>query len=90
MDAPRFARNVEAQYRGMWQRWCARPRPVSPPLALGRGRGKLFGECAQQGGHPERITVIPSALLSSRAYYCHSEHITVILEHITVILSTLL
>jgi predicted O-linked N-acetylglucosamine transferase (SPINDLY family) len=24
MDAPRFARNVEAAYRGVWQRWCAR------------------------------------------------------------------
>jgi predicted O-linked N-acetylglucosamine transferase (SPINDLY family) len=24
MDAPRFARNVEAAYRHMWQRWCAR------------------------------------------------------------------
>jgi predicted O-linked N-acetylglucosamine transferase (SPINDLY family) len=24
MDAPRFARNVEAAYRVMWQRWCAR------------------------------------------------------------------
>jgi predicted O-linked N-acetylglucosamine transferase (SPINDLY family) len=23
MDAPRFARNVEAAYRNMWQRWCA-------------------------------------------------------------------
>jgi predicted O-linked N-acetylglucosamine transferase (SPINDLY family) len=23
MDAPRFARNVEAAYRLMWQRWCA-------------------------------------------------------------------
>ena len=23
MDAPRFARNVEAAYRGMWERWCA-------------------------------------------------------------------
>ena len=22
MDAPRFARNVEAAYRSMWQRWC--------------------------------------------------------------------
>jgi len=25
MDAPRFARNVEAAYRSMWQRWCASP-----------------------------------------------------------------
>src|SRR5581483_4397893 len=23
MNAPRFARNVEAAYRSMWQRWCA-------------------------------------------------------------------
>jgi predicted O-linked N-acetylglucosamine transferase (SPINDLY family) len=22
MDAPRFARNIEAAYRGMWRRWC--------------------------------------------------------------------
>jgi predicted O-linked N-acetylglucosamine transferase (SPINDLY family) len=30
MDAPRFARNVEAAYRQMWRSWCAeagRPRP---------------------------------------------------------------
>ncbi len=26
MDAPRFARNVEAAYRKMWQCWCARQR----------------------------------------------------------------
>jgi predicted O-linked N-acetylglucosamine transferase (SPINDLY family) len=25
MNAPRFARNVEAAYRSAWQRWCARP-----------------------------------------------------------------
>ena len=25
MDAPRFARNVEAAYRSIWQRWCANP-----------------------------------------------------------------
>jgi predicted O-linked N-acetylglucosamine transferase (SPINDLY family) len=25
MDAPRFARGIEAAYRSMWQRWCARP-----------------------------------------------------------------
>ena len=24
MDAPRFARNLEAAYREMWQRWCAK------------------------------------------------------------------
>jgi predicted O-linked N-acetylglucosamine transferase (SPINDLY family) len=24
MDAPRFARNIEAAYRQMWQRWCAK------------------------------------------------------------------
>jgi thioredoxin-like negative regulator of GroEL len=23
MDAPRYARNVEAAYRSMWQRWCS-------------------------------------------------------------------
>ena len=23
LDAPRFARNLEAAYRGAWQRWCA-------------------------------------------------------------------
>jgi hypothetical protein len=22
MDAPRFARNMEAAYRRMWRRWC--------------------------------------------------------------------
>ena len=22
MDAPRFARNVEAAYRNVWRRWC--------------------------------------------------------------------
>jgi len=28
MDAPRFARNLEAAYRTMWQRWCAgKPSP---------------------------------------------------------------
>jgi protein O-GlcNAc transferase len=26
MDAPRFARNVEAAYRSMWERWCAAPK----------------------------------------------------------------
>jgi predicted O-linked N-acetylglucosamine transferase (SPINDLY family) len=29
MDAPRFARNVEAAYRGAWQRWCAQRK--APP-----------------------------------------------------------
>ena len=24
MDAPRFARQIEAAYRDMWRRWCAR------------------------------------------------------------------
>jgi predicted O-linked N-acetylglucosamine transferase (SPINDLY family) len=24
LDAPRFARNVEAVYRRLWERWCAR------------------------------------------------------------------
>ena len=24
MDAPRFVRNVEAAYRTMWRRWCAK------------------------------------------------------------------
>jgi predicted O-linked N-acetylglucosamine transferase (SPINDLY family) len=26
MDAPRFARNIEAAYREMWLRWCAKGR----------------------------------------------------------------
>ena len=25
MDALRFARNIEAAYRSMWERWCANP-----------------------------------------------------------------
>jgi protein O-GlcNAc transferase len=28
MDAPRFARNVEAAYRSMWERWCAGQTPI--------------------------------------------------------------
>jgi predicted O-linked N-acetylglucosamine transferase (SPINDLY family) len=28
-DAPRFARNVEAAYRGMWERWCANGSPTA-------------------------------------------------------------
>jgi predicted O-linked N-acetylglucosamine transferase (SPINDLY family) len=31
MDAPRFARNLEAAYRTMWHRWCAQPAPASVP-----------------------------------------------------------
>ena len=27
MDAPRFARNVEAAYREMWRKWCAENHP---------------------------------------------------------------
>lgn len=27
MDAPRFARNLEAAFRGMWQTWCANQSP---------------------------------------------------------------
>lgn len=27
MDAPRFARNMEAAYRTMWRKWCADPTP---------------------------------------------------------------
>jgi predicted O-linked N-acetylglucosamine transferase (SPINDLY family) len=27
MDAPRFARNIEAAYRQMWQTWCAEGTP---------------------------------------------------------------
>jgi len=29
MDAPRFARNLEAAYRMMWRRWCEDPSPLS-------------------------------------------------------------
>ena len=31
MDAPRFARNVEAAYRQAWHRWCAKSARVSEP-----------------------------------------------------------
>jgi predicted O-linked N-acetylglucosamine transferase (SPINDLY family) len=30
MDAPRFARGIEAAYRSLWQRWCARPATERP------------------------------------------------------------
>ena len=33
MDAPRFARGIEAAYRTVWQRWCARSGP--PPQGQG-------------------------------------------------------
>jgi predicted O-linked N-acetylglucosamine transferase (SPINDLY family) len=26
MDAPRFARQIEAAYRTMWREWCAAPQ----------------------------------------------------------------
>lgn len=29
MDAPRFARSVEAAYRDMWRRWCGKSQPPS-------------------------------------------------------------
>jgi predicted O-linked N-acetylglucosamine transferase (SPINDLY family) len=32
MDAPRFARNVEAAYRSMWERWGAGPSPEGEDL----------------------------------------------------------
>jgi predicted O-linked N-acetylglucosamine transferase (SPINDLY family) len=32
MDAPRFARNIEAAYRQMWRAWCAIPLHCSPEL----------------------------------------------------------
>lgn len=31
MDAPRFARNLEAAYRAMWERWCARSASAPHP-----------------------------------------------------------
>jgi predicted O-linked N-acetylglucosamine transferase (SPINDLY family) len=30
MDAPRFARNLEAAYRDMWRKWCVRKDPPVP------------------------------------------------------------
>ena len=30
MDAPRFARGIEAAYRTLWRRWCARSGPPRP------------------------------------------------------------
>jgi hypothetical protein len=32
MDAPRFARHIEAAYRGMWRDYCVTeaPRPATP------------------------------------------------------------
>jgi predicted O-linked N-acetylglucosamine transferase (SPINDLY family) len=27
-DAPRFARNLEAAFRGMWQKWCEQPKTL--------------------------------------------------------------
>ena len=36
MDAPRFARSVEAAYRNMWQRWCAKQLPAATPASEGR------------------------------------------------------
>jgi predicted O-linked N-acetylglucosamine transferase (SPINDLY family) len=30
MDAPRFARNIEAAYRQMWRNWCARDITPEP------------------------------------------------------------
>ena len=37
MDAPRFARTVEAAYREMWRRWCKKQAAVggSGPIASG-------------------------------------------------------
>jgi predicted O-linked N-acetylglucosamine transferase (SPINDLY family) len=31
MDAPRFARDVEAAFRSMWRSWCAQPAPLLLP-----------------------------------------------------------
>jgi protein O-GlcNAc transferase len=28
MDAPRFARSIEAAYRQMWRVWCLKPQKV--------------------------------------------------------------
>jgi predicted O-linked N-acetylglucosamine transferase (SPINDLY family) len=30
MDAPRFARNIESAYRGMWREWCSKAQGVIP------------------------------------------------------------
>lgn len=32
MDAPRFARHLEAAYRTMWHRWCAKSKPADVPV----------------------------------------------------------
>jgi predicted O-linked N-acetylglucosamine transferase (SPINDLY family) len=34
MDAPRFARNIEAAYRAMWRRWCAGEAPKRPAVGV--------------------------------------------------------
>src|SRR4029453_10896622 len=40
MDAPRFARNIEAAYRTMWRRWCASGESShSTPKGRRDGRG---------------------------------------------------
>ena len=30
MDAPRFARDIEAAYRQMWHKWCLKEKPATP------------------------------------------------------------
>ena len=30
MDAPRFARDIEAAYRQMWSKWCMENKPGRP------------------------------------------------------------
>ena len=51
MDAPRFARNIEAAYRGIWRRWCAAEigetgatgaALAASPVALAPGRRRLW------------------------------------------------